>query len=219
MFTQSRRPINRRLDPLNPRLERPGIETPIANLKAKHLERINVIGLSGSGKSTLARRLAEVLSSNHIEMDRIFHGAGWTELEVPQFRKRVAESIAGDRWVLDGNYHSKTHDLKWERATALVWVNTPFSRNLWQSTSRALKRAWTKEELWPGTGNKETFRRNLLSRNSMILWVIMNYHRVQRRYTEIRDDQRWSQIAFVELRSPRDAELLVDHAAHTALLK
>jgi adenylate kinase family enzyme len=40
--------------------------------------RLLVAGTSGSGKTMLARRIAAVLEIPHIEIDALYHGAGWT---------------------------------------------------------------------------------------------------------------------------------------------
>lgn len=183
--------------------------TRLGELVQADLDRINVVGLSGSGKSTFARKLAFVLKAEYIEMDRLFHGPNWTEPNEQVFRARIQNAIHGDRWVLDGNYHSKTHDLKWARATSIVWVNTPFVRNIWQSTIRAIHRAWTQKELWPGTGNRERFRTSFFSRQSIILWAITNYSRIQKRYRKVQDDPQWSHIRFFELRTHGDADRFV----------
>lgn len=188
------------------------LATTLAGLDANDLLRVNVVGLSGSGKSTIARRLGSVLQYPYIEMDRLFHGPNWTEPEQGEFRERVSLAIAGDRWVLDGNYHSKTYDLKWERATAIIWVNTPFTRNLWQSTTRAIRRAWTQEELWLGTGNRESFRKSFLSSQSIVLWALTNYRKIQKRYSAVRENQAFAHICFIELRTTQDAETFLDHA-------
>ena len=190
----------------------PEFESTLASLNARDLLRVNVVGLSGSGKSTIARRLADAMRVEYLEMDRLFHGPNWTEPADTEFRKKVSEAVAGERWVLDGNYHSKTHDLKWARATSIVWVNTPFARNMLQSTSRAIQRAWTQEEIWPGTGNRESFRKSFFSSQSIILWALTNYHGVQRRYSSIRAEKAWKHLCFVELRSRQDAELFVRRA-------
>lgn len=197
------------MDVFTPMLD---LKSTLEELTLSDLRRVNVVGLSGSGKSTIARRLSDVLQVEYLEMDQLFHGPNWTEPEEEVFRERIAGAITGDRWVLDGNYHSKTFDLKWERATAIVWVNTPFVRNIWQSTSRAIQRAWTQEELWPGTGNRETFRKSFLSHQSIILWALSNYRRVQRRYSSIQVDPKWSHICFVELGRRRDIESFVNRA-------
>jgi len=188
------------------------LDSTLSKVKAQDLRRVNVVGLSGSGKSTIARRLGDALQVPYLEMDRLFHGPNWTEPNEAEFRERISRAISGDRWVLDGNYHSKTQDLKRERATSIVWVNTPFARNIFQSTSRAVHRAWTQEELWPGTGNRESFRKSFFSRHSIILWALTNYGKVQRRYSSIRDDQAWAHICFIELRDRREAESFIDHA-------
>lgn len=191
----------------------PDLASKLSRLSTSDLKRVNVIGLSGSGKSTIARRLGDALRVSHIEMDSLFHGPNWTELNEDDFRKRVSNEISGDRWVLDGNYHSKTHDLKWERATLIVWVNTPFARNMWQSTTRAIQRAWTQEEIWPGTGNRESFRKSFFSTESVVLWALTNYSRIQKRYSAVRDDPSMSHICFIELRNRKDADAFVRRAA------
>lgn len=195
------------------------LESTLLKLKARDLLRVNVVGLSGSGKSTIARRLGDALQVQYLEMDSFFHGPNWTEPKEADFRKRIADAISGDRWVLDGNYHSKTHDLKWERATTIVWVNTPFARNIYQSTSRAIQRAWTQQELWPGTGNRESFRKSFFSRQSIVLWALTNYHRIQQRYSSIREDQAWAHICFIELRGRRDADSFIDRAKQLTRMK
>ena len=181
-------------------------------IEPNDLLRINVVGNSGSGKSTFARQLASALNTKYIELDRLWHGPNWTESEVDVFRERVRSALLDDRWVLDGNYHSKTHELKWERATMIVWMETPFFRNLWQSITRAIYRAWTQKELWPGTGNRETFRKSFFSRDSIILWALMSYHALQKRYEAVSKNPQWKHIRFVRLRSKHDARQLLEIA-------
>ena len=87
--------------------------------------RINVVGSSGSGKSTFAKKLAERLQIPHIEMDQLFWGPDWHWPSDEEFLPRVKEAIAGDRWVLDGNY-SRTTQLKWAVADTVIWIDLPF---------------------------------------------------------------------------------------------
>jgi len=103
------------------------------------LQRINLVGTSGSGKSTTGRRLAEILKSPYIEMDVLYHGPNWTQAQPEVFRARVAGAIAGPRWVLDGNYH-RTSDLKWARATMIVWLDIAWVPNMYRAVGRAVPR-------------------------------------------------------------------------------
>ena len=76
-----------------------------------------VVGTSGCGKSTLAARLSGPLRAPHIELDALYWGPGWTPRPEAEFHRRIAEVIAGDRWIVDGNY-GVARQLVWPHATA-----------------------------------------------------------------------------------------------------
>jgi len=85
-----------------------------------------VVGVSGSGKSWFASKLAGVLKTRYLQMDQLYWQPNWTEPTVEEFREIVRQAINQETWVLDGNYHSKTKDLKWEVTTLVVWIDQSF---------------------------------------------------------------------------------------------
>ena len=89
-----------------------------------------VIGTSCSGKTKVARRISELCSIPHIELDALFWGPNWTEPARDEFLQGVRREVAADEWVLDGNY-GYTRELTWPRATHLLWPNLPFRVVLW----------------------------------------------------------------------------------------
>jgi adenylate kinase family enzyme len=147
--------------------------------------RLVVVGASGSGKTTMARALALALGVPHVELDGINWQPGWRDisrLEPEEFFRRVAEAAAGDAWVMDGNY-TKVKEAHWARATGFVWMDTPRALVMRQVLWRSLTRAVSKRELWPGTGNKELFRR-WLDREHPIRWAWDTWGLIRARYTE-----------------------------------
>lgn len=119
--------------------------------------KINVVGTSGSGKSTLARQLAERLDVPYIEMDRLYWRPEWQGTPDGAFLARLEQTLAeaGGGWVLDGNY-SRTQPIKWREVDYILWLDYGFCRTLWQAVRRSCRRAASKSELWPGTGNRES---------------------------------------------------------------
>ena len=89
--------------------------------------RVSVVGTSGAGKSTLARSLAARLGASFLELDSVNHQADWVPLPTPEFRRRVASVVAGERWVIDGNY-SKVRDLVWAGRTPWSGSTCPGTR-------------------------------------------------------------------------------------------
>jgi adenylate kinase family enzyme len=159
--------------------------------------RISVIGTSGNGKTTVARELAERLGVPHVELDGLFHGAGWVETPVEEFRRRVASATEADGWVVDGNYHTKLGDLVLRRADAVVWLDQPLPLLLWRITRRTIRRIRSGEELW--NGNRETWRGGFFGWDSMFVWTIRSYVRRRRLFPE----QLARHPHVVRLRSPR----------------
>lgn len=89
------------------------------------MQRIVILGNAGSGKSTLARALGKRLAVPVVHLDRLFWEPGWVEPDPQQFRLRVADAVASDAWVCEGNYARRTFDLRLPRAQLIIWLDTP----------------------------------------------------------------------------------------------
>ncbi|MFI1917805.1 hypothetical protein [Nocardia sp. NPDC020380] len=171
--------------------------------------RISVVGTSGSGKSRLAHRISEVLAIPHIELDAIHHQAGWTPMPKDEFQAAVADRLAQDAWVADGNYHGKLGDLVWTRADTVVWFDLPRRVVMRQIVKRTLTRALTGRELW--NGNTENWR-NMLSLNperSVIMWAWKTHPENRARYLAAQTNPAYRHITFIRLRSRRDAAAFI----------
>ena len=174
--------------------------------------RINVVGTSGSGKSTFAKSLAEILAIPYFEMDAIFWGPDWAFPEDEELFSKLSVALEGESWVLDGNY-TRTLPIKWEDVDTVIWLDFNFPRTLFQATIRAFARVVAKEELWPGTGNRETLRK-LFSRQSILLWTIKTHRRNRKKFTGYMGSPDFSHIKFIRLRSPQEAENYLNKIAN-----
>ncbi|GAB6261108.1 AAA family ATPase [Photobacterium sp. CCB-ST2H9] len=181
------------------------------------MQRINVIGTSGSGKSTFCRKLAHVLGYPHIEMDALFWKPNWAESTDEAFLLAIEQALDQTQWILDGNYH-RTAALKWRHADTVIWVDYSFTRTLFQAVQRAVIRCLSKQELWPGTGNRESFRKTFLSRDSIVWWTIKTYSKNRARYLSMMSDPNFAHIQFVQLRSPAQANQLIQQQKHMKTL-
>jgi adenylate kinase family enzyme len=164
------------------------------------MKKINVVGVSGSGKSTFARQLADRLAYPYLEMDALFWEKNWQEPADEIFFKRLAQALQQEVWVLDGNY-SRTTPIKWVDVDTVIWIDFSFPRTLYQSVSRALRRAVSQKELWPGTGNRESWRK-LFSRDSIVWWMLKSYRSKKKQYLRHMEDPANGHLRFVRLRSP-----------------
>jgi adenylate kinase family enzyme len=172
--------------------------------------RVSVIGTSGSGKTTFARALAAALGARHVDLDAINWQAGWKDLnqcDPEEFRRRVAEAVAADAWVSCGNY-AKVRPLLLARATHVVWLDYPKPIVMGRVLRRSFVRAWTGDELWPGTGNRETFVR-WLDKEHPIRWAWDTYARRKRDYTAMFEDPALAHLERHRVRHPREAAGLI----------
>ncbi|MBM3070459.1 adenylate kinase [Enterobacter sp. RHBSTW-00994] len=171
--------------------------------------KINLIGTSGSGKSTLAQHIASEIAIPYIEMDRLYWLPDWEGTPDEQFLLNLENALSASQdWVLDGNYN-RTRPVKWRDVDLVIWVDYSFTRTLWQAVSRAAKRAWHKQELWPGTGNRESFRRSFFSRESIIIWTIKTWRSNRIRYTADMQNPDYAHIRFIRITCRKEAELLM----------
>ena len=166
--------------------------------------RINVIGTTGSGKTTFAWELARILSIPFIELDALFWGPNWHMPEDDELFARLETALMSSHWVLDGNY-TRTLPIKWERVTTVIWLDFGFLRTFSQSLSRAISRLFSKHELWPGTGNRETLGK-LFSKESIVLWMIRTHGRNRKKITGFMNSHNYTHIKFIQIRSPREAK-------------
>jgi adenylate kinase family enzyme len=176
---------------------------------------VAVVGCSGSGKTTLARSLARTLGVPHIELDALFHQPGWTPLDNDTFRARVGRATGAVGWVVDGNY-STVRDIVWQRADAVVWFDLPYAVVMARTIRRTVRRAVTRQELW--NGNREHWS-NMFSwhpEKSIIAWAATRHKVYRQRYGAAEHDPRWAGLAFVRLRSQREADAFLDTVTMSA---
>lgn len=170
-------------------------------LRSAPVRRVSVVGTSGSGKSTLARELAAALGAEFLELDSVYHQAGWTPLDVLEFRARVVAAAAGARWVIDGGY-SQVRDLVWARADTVIWLDLPRRTVMRRIIWRTLRRVAGRVELW--NGNRERWR-NLFTWDkdeSVIAWAWQTYGSRRERYAGLVADPANAHLRFVRLTSP-----------------
>jgi adenylate kinase family enzyme len=97
--------------------------------------RVLVAGMTGSGKSTFARAVAARTGLPVIHLDLHYWKPGWVRPSDDEWRERQRTLLAGDAWIVDGNYN-ETLPLRLERAETVVFLDTPW----WLCASRAFAR-------------------------------------------------------------------------------
>ena len=166
------------------------------------LSRVVVVGTSCSGKTTFARDLAMRLAVEHIELDALSWLPGWIERDRDEFLELLAGKVAAETWVTDGNY-SRARDLLWSRATTVIWLDYSFPVVLWRAVRRTAYRSATGQEIC--NGNRETWQKALLSRDSILLWVVTTYHRRRRDYNALIAGDAYPNAAKICLNRPAEA--------------
>ncbi len=142
------------------------------------MQRILVYGVTGSGKSTLAARVAERLGLPFHAMDDLTWERGWVPVPEQEQRRRVAEVVAQESWVIDAAYATWS-DLVLARVDLIVGLDLPrlvsFRRLLRRTLSHIVRRTPT------CNGNLETWRNAFLDRDSILIWHARSFTRKRRR--------------------------------------
>jgi adenylate kinase family enzyme len=89
------------------------------------MKRILVIGSCGAGKSTFARRLGEKSGLKVIHLDKIYWKPNWVETaDKEEWKATVEKALAGDAWIIDGNY-SATMQMRLARCDTAIFLDMP----------------------------------------------------------------------------------------------
>ena len=155
-----------------------------------------------------SKRLAEILSVSHIEMDSLYWGPDWEAATDEELFSKLSAAIEGHSWVLDGNYTRST-PIKWAKADCVIWLDFPYFQTVSRVLTRAVKRAMTREEIWEGTGNRESLQKCFFSKESIVLWAMQTYSKNKRKYEAMMEDQAYENIRFIRLRSSRECDSLL----------
>jgi uridine kinase len=100
------------------------------------VNRIAIVGPVASGKTTLARRLGPKLGLPVIDLDESY----WRSTPLPteaEWADRHRELIAGDRWIISGDYRAVA-PARFAAADTVIWLDPPRRTCLFRVTRRKL---------------------------------------------------------------------------------
>ena len=86
--------------------------------------RILVLGCPGSGKSTFARRLQEKTGLPLIHLDNVWWRADRTHISRDEFDRVLAGLLAGESWIMDGDY-SRTYEVRLRACDTAIFLDYP----------------------------------------------------------------------------------------------
>lgn len=166
--------------------------------------KILVIGTSGSGKTTLAGKISKILNIKNIELDELFWKEHWTQSSDEEFRCKIAESTKdADGYVFHGNYN-KVRDLTWGTVDTVIWLDYSRAVVMWRVLKRTIGRIMTKEELW--AGNKETFKKSFLEKDSIVAWAWNTYDKRKEQYSMMIKENPYGIKNYIILKRPNEAK-------------
>ena len=99
------------------------------------VKRVAIIGAGGAGKSVLARELGARTGLPVIHLDRLYWRPGWTEPPKAEWQWVHEGLIAGERWIIDGNYGG-TMEPRLRAADTVVYLDLPRLVCLWSVVRR-----------------------------------------------------------------------------------
>jgi adenylate kinase family enzyme len=166
------------------------------------MHRIVVVGCQGSGKTSLARNLGRKLALPVVHLDVLYWRPGWKPSDTASFRRRVADAIASDGWVVDGSFSGLAFDLTLARADTLIVIERPRWLCLWRVVWRsAFDRDGTRPDLPEGC--PEQFDWDLLRQ-------VWRYDADRRPRIEAERLRHGAEIRIVRLISDREIADFVD---------
>ena len=118
------------------------------------MKKIIVIGCPGSGKSRLSRKLCAKLGMPLCHLDMLYWNADKTTLEHGAFLERLSDALAGDCWIIDGNYQST---LEWRIAACDLVVFLDYPTEMCLAGVRTRRGQARSDIPWVEDGEDEEF--------------------------------------------------------------
>jgi adenylate kinase family enzyme len=167
------------------------------------MKRVIVIGSGGAGKSTFARKLAGVTGLPLIHLDRLYWRPGWIETPRDEWERIVRETVAGDEWIIDGNFGG-TMEIRLGACDTVVLLDVP----RFTCIRRAIKRRVThigrsRPDMADGCNEKIDFE--------YLLWL-WRFPNASLRELERRLAGVEGRVRIVRLRSDRETEEFLANA-------
>ncbi len=161
-------------------------------------DRIWIVGVPGSGKTTLAARLARLQGVAPVHMDELHWLPGWQERAAEETAALLAERVAGERWVAEGNYgHFRSRHM--DRVELTVWLDLPLRVTFPRLLRRGVRRSVLKLDCC--NGNRESLVRTFLHKDSLLLYALQTDRRRRVGLTE-----ELATRPHVRLRSQREVD-------------
>lgn len=114
------------------------------------MKKVIVIGCPGAGKSTFARKLSAKTGLPLHYLDMIWHMPDRTTLDREAFVARLEEILAGEEWIIDGNY-LHTMPLRLRHCDTVFFFDLPVETCLAGAESRIGKpredMPWTEDTM------------------------------------------------------------------------
>ncbi|MEU8269701.1 topology modulation protein [Sphaerisporangium sp. NPDC049002] len=102
------------------------------------MQRVAIIGCGGSGKSHLACELGKILDVTVTHLDAVYYDDDWNPLPQEKFEALQRDLVAGECWVIDGNYNS-TLQVRLEACDTVILMDVPTWAALWGIFSRQVR--------------------------------------------------------------------------------
>jgi adenylate kinase family enzyme len=167
------------------------------------MERVVVLGSGGAGKTELAASISRRTGLPVVHLDVLFWRPGWTPAPRDEALRDLDAAIAGERWILDGNFLGQDgDDARFARADMVIFLDVPRVTCTWRVLRRLVRdRRRTRPDLPEGC--REGFDR-------AFLWWVWRYPRSNRpRVLAILADLD-RRIAVRRLRSRSDVQRFLD---------
>jgi adenylate kinase family enzyme len=95
-------------------------------------------------------------------------------------------------------------DIVWRRADTIIWLDYPLRLTFSRLFRRTWQRIVTQEELWGG--NRESWRTQFLSRDSLLWYALRTHRRRQRDNAALLAGGEYPHLVHHRLRRPQETE-------------